>query len=91
MQYAIVECSPKAKEKINSYEDTKGIEALPTHQRAKYPWQAMKIGQAFAVPLAEGNEASLRNGASLYAKNSGKKFTVIRHGELGCFEVARIA
>lgn len=91
MTYAIIECSPKARTKIVSFEDAIGVEDEATHQRQKYPWPLMKIGQSFTVPLAEGNEASLRNGAAQYAKKTGKKFTVIRHGEYNCFEVARIA
>jgi len=91
MAYEICDASPKAKAKIASYEDTKGVEAQLTHQRALYPWPMLAIGKAFAVPLAEGNEASLRNGAASYGKKTGKRFTVIRHSEHGCFEVARIA
>lgn len=90
MEYQVIEASPKAKAKIQSYEDAIGIEASD-HQRQKYPWPFMRIGQAFAVPLAEGNEASLRNGAAQYGKKTKKKFTVIRHAEFNCFEVARIA
>jgi len=91
MSYNIVDCSPKARSKIESFEDTKGVEDALTHQRSKYPYQLLKIGQAFTVPLSEGNEASLRNGASQHAKKSGKRYTVIRHAEYACFEVARIA
>lgn len=90
MNYEIVESSPKAKEKIKNYEDAIGVEDVPEHQRAKYPWPCLAIGQSFTVPLSEGNEASLRNGASQYAKKTGKKFTVLRHAQYSCFEVARI-
>lgn len=91
MAYEVIECSPKARGKIASFEDAIGTETELSHQRSKYPWPLLKIGQSFTVPLAEGNEASLRNGAAQYAKKTGKKFTVIRHGEYACFEVARIA
>lgn len=91
MSYSIVDCSPKARAKIVSFEDNKGVEDELPHQRSKYPWQLLKIGQSFAVPLAEGNEASLRNGAAQFSKKTGKRFTVIRHAEFACFEVARIA
>jgi hypothetical protein len=91
MTYELIECSPKAKAKIKNYEDAIGVEEEASHQRQKYPWPLMKIGQAFTVPLAEGNEASLRNGASQFAKKTGKKFAVIRHGEYSCFECVRIA
>ena len=91
MQYEIVECSPKARAKITSEEDAYGIETSLQHQRSKYPWPLLHIGKSFIVPFAEGNEASLRNGAVAFAKKTGKKFAVIRHNEYSCFEVARIA
>lgn len=91
MFYEIIECSPKALAKIKSLKDTIGVEEEFTHQRQKYPWGFLKIGQAFTVALSEGNEASLRNGAAQYSKKTGKKFTVIRHGNYACFEIARIA
>lgn len=91
MTYELIESSPKAKAKIKSYEDAIGVETELSHQRQKYPWPSMAIGQSFTVPLAEGNEASLRNGASQFSKKTGKKFAVIRHAEYSCFECARIA
>jgi hypothetical protein len=91
MTYQIVESSPKALAKVETTEDKFGIDETLSHQRSKYPWPLLRIGQSFTVSIIEGNEASLRNGAVAYAKKSGKKFTVIRHAEYSCFEVARIA
>ena len=91
MSYEVMECSPKARSKIKSFEDALGVDAELTHHRSKYPWPLLKIGQSFAVRLSEGNEASLRNGASQFSKKTGKKFAVIRHSEYGWFECVRIA
>ena len=91
MSYEVMECSPKARSKIKSFEDALGVDAELTHHRSKYPCALLKIGQSFAVWLSEANEASLRNGASQFSKKTGKKFAVIRHPEYGWFECVRIA
>lgn len=89
MAYEIYACSDKARAKIEATEDKFGLDEAK-HHRIKYPFHDMHIGSAFAVPFAEGSEASVRNCASAYARKTGKKFTVIRHNEAGVLEVARI-
>ena len=89
MAYDLYPCSPKARAKIETETDEFGIEGAK-HHRTKYPFQYMRIGDAFAVPYAEGSEASVRNCASSFARKTGKGFTVIRHNEAGVLEVARI-
>lgn len=91
MKYEIVKCSPKAHCKILSFSDEHGIELRDENKKQKYPWHQIKIGESFAVPFSEANEASLRNCASKFSKKTGKKFAIIRHGEFNCFEAARIA
>lgn len=90
MTYEIIESSPKALAKVEATEDAYGVENELTHQRAKFPWQLLKIGQSFAVPVSEGNEASLRNSASQFSKKTGKKFAVLRHSDLQLLECARL-
>lgn len=92
MNYKIYDCSDKARKKIaEGVEDKYGVESLLSHHRSKYPLPLLHIGQAFAVPVAEGLDASVRNAASIYSKKTGKKFTIIRHKDAGVLEVARIA
>lgn len=91
MAYEIYESSPLAKSRIEGETDCFGLEEPSPNHRSKYPFGRLKIGQSFAVPISEGNENSLRGGASGYGKRvGGKKFTVIKHREHGVFEVARI-
>lgn len=92
MTYAIVECSPQARAKMkpNNGEPVAPVE-VNTHHRSKYPIDQLHVGQSFTVPLAEGNETSLRITATNRGKKSGKKFCVLKHADFGCFEVARLA
>lgn len=89
--YPLWDCSPRAREKIKSFEDTIGV-TVPKSTRVKYPFHSMAIGQSFAVPFAETNEQPLRNAASISGKLlGGKRFCVIKHTTGDAFEVARIA
>lgn len=90
MKYEIFDASPQAKAKIVSYEDNAGTSANE-HHRTKYPFDELKIGQCFTIPIDEASEQSLRITANNRAKKSGKKFTVLKHREFNCVEVARIA
>jgi len=90
MTYPIVEASPEAKAKITNYADVKQT-FENDHHRSKYPFDALKIGECFTVPIGEANEASIRITATNRGKKVGKKFTVIKHRDFGLVEVARIA
>lgn len=90
MKYQIVECSDKAKAKIKSYDDTKGVETDVYHN-TKYPLRSLKIGQSFAVLYEEVTEQALRSVVSSRGAMLGKKFTLIKHESLKLYEVARIA
>ncbi len=92
MAYEIKDASPKAKFKIaEGAEGTaKPAEEIKPHHLAKYPFDALALGQCFTVPIDEANEMSLRMLSSTRGKKVGKKFTVIKHHEYACIEVARI-
>ena len=90
MTYQIFDASPQAKAKIKSENDAIGT-SCNEHHRIKYPFDELKIGQCFTVPIAEANEASLRLTAFNRSKKTGKKFSVLKHRDFGCVEVARIA
>lgn len=90
MAYEIYECSPKAKarikEEIVDLNDTFKSESALT----KYPFSELKIGQCFTIPISEANESSLRLASTVQSKKQNKKFTVVKHAEQNCIEVARI-
>ncbi len=90
MTYQIVDCSPKAAEQIKSYEDAFGT-SLKEHHLTKYPFDQMKIGKAFAVPMTANKESTIRVSASAKNRATGKKFVVVKHIESNVFEVARVA
>ncbi len=90
MAYEIFDASPQAKAKIASYEDASGVSSNE-HHHIKYPFDELKIGQCFTIPIADANETSLRLTASNRGKKTGKKFCVLKHKDFGCIEVARIA
>lgn len=90
MSYSIIDSSPQVLAKITNFEDAIGVSSEPAHHRSKYPWAELSIGKSFCVPIGEANEGSLRNGAAAFNKRTGKKLTVIRHANFGCFEVARV-
>lgn len=54
----------------------------------RYPFEELREGFSFAVPVADCNEPSLRVQCSTWGKRLGKKFIVIKHE--GVFEVACI-
>lgn len=89
MDYPIYTSSPKALKLIQSYQDDKGT-SVNTHHSSKYKFEQLAIGFSFAVPIAEGKETSLRRLATEYGKKLGKKFSVLKHQEIGMIEVARI-
>lgn len=90
MSYNIVESSPQAKSKIASYEDNVGV-SYNNHHRAKYPFEELKIGNSFTIPVGEASDGVLRTLATNKGKKLGKKFSVIKHTDLALIEVARIA
>jgi hypothetical protein len=89
MSYAIVEASPQAKVKVETKTDVFGVQPS-SHHRAKYPLSELGLGQCFTVPFADLNEVALRSSVSLFAKKTGKRFTVLKHTNLKLVEVARI-
>lgn len=93
--YQIHVASPKAIEKCpKGYEDLPNDTALLADTRAViYPFEIMKVGHCFVVP-EEGDTArlnsKLRKAASSASKKMKRSFTVIRHSDHGCFEIARV-
>lgn len=87
--YTIKECSPRAKAMIKSFDDAIGA-SVNEHHRTKYPFDELTIGQSFTVPILEANESSMRLSATRKGKETGKTFTVIKHRDFNCIEVARI-
>lgn len=91
MTHKIVESSPKALALVTTTTDVFGLNAGSQHHRTKYPFDSLAIGQSFTLPIEGTNEISLRNQAVAWKKRTGGKiFTVIKHREYACFEVARI-
>ena len=90
MKYETYECSPQAKEKVQTTEDKFGLEAKGKSW-AKYPWDSMEIGKCFVVPFEAGKDKSLRTSAAQQKSKTGKSFVVIKHKDLKIFEVARVA
>ena len=90
MPYMIIEASPEAKKLITDYSD-KGDTWPNEHHRVKYPLSELKIGYCFTIPISEASELGLRTSTSIFGKKNNRKFTVIKHREYSCFEVARIA
>jgi len=78
----IVESSPQALELAQALQDKSA-------QSKKYPFDDLKVGQSFRMPLADANIASLRAIASRKSRN-GASFKVILHESTGVVEVARI-
>ena len=91
MTYAIVDCSQKASMKIKV---EPGVVPAPAFDNdnptTKYPFDALEVGKAFAVPFSAGRESSIRSIALQRGRRDGKKFAVITHSHLELFEVARI-
>lgn len=91
MAHNIVGSSPQALALVKSNIDVFGLNTGSPHHRTKYPFDSLAIGQSFTLPIEGTNENSLRNQAIAWKKRSGgKTFTVIKHREYACFEVARI-
>ncbi len=90
MKHDLFDCSPKAKEKIKTYDDLIGIDATG-EVWAKYPFRTMKIGKCFIVAFEAGKDKSLRTLAAQWKVKTGKVFIVIKHKESKLFEVARIS
>lgn len=90
-KFSIVECSPEARKKIAvDAKDVVGT-SVNEHHRVKYPFSQLKIGECFTVSIDQASEPSLRVLATREGKKESKKFTVIKHDNYACFEVARIA
>lgn len=90
MDYQIFECSPKARAKIKVEIKDLNDTFISESGLTKYPFSQLKIGQSFTVPIEGAKESSIRLSSTGQGKKQGKKFTVIKHDELGCIEVARI-
>lgn len=78
--YEIRESSVEAKSKFTA--DLGGSK--------RYPFDELSEGLSFAVPVADGNEPSMRVQCSKWGKQLGKKFIVLKHESIGMFEVACI-
>lgn len=91
MNYAVVQCSQKASMKINKTRAQPDAPAyVNTSALVKYPIDQLEVGQAFAVKYEDSHEGSLRTIVYVRGKKDGKKFTIIRHNDIGVYEVARI-
>jgi len=78
--YKIVESSPETKAKFN----------LELGGSKKYPFEKLTEGLSFIVPIAEGNEDSIRVQCSTWGKKLGKKFVFHKHENHGVFEIGCI-
>lgn len=90
-RYIITECSPKANQKIENFDDP--LWAPYINRKGIYPHGELKIGQCFTVPFADVNDAgaALRTHAYKRGKQLNRKFAVIKHtDEFQCYEIARI-
>ena len=89
MTYTLQPCSPKAAEKIQSYESALPVEAALTGRQV-YPFELMNVGTCFIVPLDSNAAKHIRVRVSEKNKASEKRFIVIKHDEFECLEVARV-
>lgn len=55
------------------------------------PLHELEVGFSGKVPLDFAPEGKLRTYVSRQAKKLGFKLRVVKHNDLGCFEIARIA
>jgi len=97
--YAIYHCSPKAEallptefDKTAERKEVDAEEALKARVGTVYPFARLGVGQCFIVGITEDKalDNRLRVAASKHGKRLGRKFTVIRHDEHKCYELARI-
>lgn len=91
MSYEITASSPKAMSRIKVEVEDKSDTFVSDNVLSKYPFSMLKIGESFTVPIKDSKEASLRITATAQGKKQNKKFTVIKHKDYDCIEVARIA
>lgn len=95
MPYRIVASSPKAIDRITvAKANGVWIDTFKTGPESKsftkYPMNSLHIGESLEIPIEGVNEASLRVAASNRSRNTGKKFIVLKHTEIGMLELARI-
>ncbi len=76
--------------KLTIFKEGAEVPADNNHRNVKYPFDSLNVGMCFTVPIAEANETSLRLTSCRKTKEGTKRFTVIKHKEHGCIEVARI-
>lgn len=93
MTYRIHEASPQALAKITDEARKSAVPADTSNadKKLKLPFDFLQIGECFCVPFDEASESSLRVTSTNKGKKLQRKFTVIRHKNYACFEVARIA
>lgn len=87
--YPLQPCSPMAAEKIGEY-----LSELPVNAYLRsneiYPFNIMQIGQCFVVKFGSSASKRIRVITSKVNAKSKKQFTVIKHSEFECYEVARV-
>lgn len=94
--YAIFNCSPKAEALLaDDFDKLAPRKQVDNEGRCdvKYPFAQLGVGQSFIVGIEEaanGLDNRLRVAASKHGKRLGRKFTVIKHDEYKCYELARI-
>lgn len=74
---------------VKSFDDEFGTN-VEVNGNTKYPFQWMRIGESFAVPIHPGIIYSVRMAIHYHQKRTGKKFKLIRHHEFNCAEVGRV-
>lgn len=90
MEFEIFPASPEAMKKIKCEIVDKNDTFKNEHHRVVYPFDLLKIGECFTFKLGDYIESSVRLSAFNVGKKNGKKFTVIKHKDLGLVEVARV-
>lgn len=92
MPYEIQQCSPRVERLIESRVDLIGCDTEKSGpgRYSIYPFNQLRIGQCFIIQFDFIKSNNVRSMASYHSKG-GKRFTVIKHTEHACYEVARIA
>lgn len=78
VEYKIMESSPEAKLQFSN-----GLIG-----KTKYPFEELKEGFSFILPIAEAKENSLRVQCCVQSKKLNRKFVLLKHEKLGIYEIA---
>lgn len=89
LSYPIQPCSPKARERIVTQVSDKPVETELTG-KTQYPFNMMQIGECFIVRFDDKAVNAIRVRVSERNRKGDKRFTVLKHDEYKCLEIARI-